>query len=108
MTSFTERFVSVVAGVAAIASIGIGAAAAADVPLQGPPVGAPDYYGAPPAAAYPPPAYAYQAPPPAYYYAPPAVAVVPGPYYYPGRYYGGPWGYGGPYWHYGYRGRFRR
>ena len=109
MASFTGRLIDIAVGAIAITSIGIGAAAAADVPLQGPPAAAPDYYGnPPPAEAYPPPpAYAYPVPPPAFYYAPPAVAVVPGPYYYPVRYYGGPWGYG-PYRGYAFRGRYRR
>jgi hypothetical protein len=106
MRSFTRRFFQAAVGAITIAGMGLGAAAAADIPpLQGPPPqapgnygGPPQYYGYPPADEgypYPPPppaAYAYP-PPPAYYYAPPPVAVVPGPYY-ARRYYDGGWGYG--------------
>jgi hypothetical protein len=106
MRSFASCLIDAACGAIAITSLGLGTAAAADVPpLAGPQP--PGYYGGPPAGEgypYPPPAaYAYP-PPPAYYYAPPAVAVVPGPYY--PRYYGGGWGYG-PYRGYGYRGRHR-
>jgi hypothetical protein len=74
-----------------LTGLGVGTAAAADIPPQ------PPQYG--PGPAYPPPTV--YAPPPVYY-APPPVVVVPGPYYprrfgyglgpYP-RYYG-PYAYG--------------
>jgi hypothetical protein len=130
MRSFASCLIDAACGAIAITNLGLGTAAAADVPPLAepqppgyyggspggevypyPPPAAYAYpppagYGYPPPAAYaypPPPAYAYP-PPPAHYYAPPAVAVLPGPYY--PRYYGGGWGYG-PYRGYEYRGRRR-
>jgi hypothetical protein len=120
-----------VAAVGAIAwgSVGIGAAAAADIPVpESQRQAGPGYYGAPeeyygePAPVYrqPAPVYGYPAPPPVYgyYYGGPAVAVLPGPYY-RRPYYGGPVygvrrfapriarGYG-PYGRPGIRGPYRR
>lgn len=83
------------AGTIALASIWIGAAAAADLPFAPQPQAPypqaqvqppPDYYPPPPPAqgyAYPPPvAYEYPPPPAAYYeYQAPPVVVVQRPYY---------------------------
>ena len=115
MRSLTRRLVDAAIGTIAIIGVGIGMAAAADIPpLPGPPQ-APEYYGGPPQLygnppppeaypyAPPAPAYAYPPPPPAYYYGPP-VAVAPQPYY-PRRYYGA-WGYA-PYRGYWNRGHYR-
>jgi hypothetical protein len=95
MRTVTKWIMAATISAGAVACVGIGAAAAADVPVpygqprQAPP---PGYY--PPEQGYvyrqPPPAYVYPAPPPVYYEAP-VVAVVPPvyePYYYGPRYYG--------------------
>jgi hypothetical protein len=103
MRSFARRSIDAALGAITITGLGLGMAAAADIPpLQGPEP--PGYYGGPPANegyAYPPPA-AYGYPPPAYYYAPPAVAVVPAPYY-PRYYYGGVYASRRGYWYGGRR-----
>lgn len=88
------------AGVAAMgaiawSSVGVGAAAAADIPMpEYQRQAGPEYYDEPPAAYQPPPppVYGYPAPPPVYgyYYRGPAVAVLPGPYYRRPYYYGRP------------------
>jgi hypothetical protein len=110
MRNFKGQAMAAAIGVIALGSVGMGAAAAADmVPeaeLQAPsPEYYPNprrYYSEPPAQLYerPPVAYRY-APPPAYYaYGPrPGVVVVPEAYY-PRRHYGPVYG-GRPY---GFRG----
>ena len=94
----------------AMTCIGVGAAAAADIPAQPQPR---EYY--PPQQGYYPPQqgyveevspdYVYPAPRAYYYAPPPVVAVVPGPYYGP-RFYGprfyGPRWYGPRFAHGGY------
>src|SRR5262245_38489981 len=83
----------------ALTCVGVGAAAAADVPVP---------YSQPPQQGYvyreAPPTYVYPAPAPVYrYYEPPVVAVVPPPLYYYGRPYYYARGYG-PHWrHWGHR-----
>ena len=99
-----NRSIAAAIGAIAFGNVGIGSAAAADIPttpqaqVQPPP---PDYYASPPVEeryVYPPPAvYGYPPPPPTSYYeyeAPPVV-VIPRPYYL-GRHYGPVYG-GYPY-----------
>jgi hypothetical protein len=92
MRNIARLPIAAAAGIVALASFGIGTAAAADIPTTPQPpaypqaqVQPPAYYPPPPRAegyAYPPPV-TYQYPPPqAYYeYEAPPVVVVPRPYY---------------------------
>src|ERR1700722_16115360 len=105
MTDIVQRFIPMVAGAIALGTLGIGSAAAADIPypqaqVQPPP---PNYYPRPPIEG------GYAPPPVSYYgYEEPPVVIVPRPYYV-GRYYGpiynsGPYGVRGygPYIAHGY------
>jgi hypothetical protein len=95
MRNIMKRSIAAAIGAIALGNVGIGSAAAADIPtpqaqVQPPP---PDYYASPPVEegyVYPPPVvYAYPPPPPTSYYeygAPPVV-IIPRPYYL-GRHYG--------------------
>jgi hypothetical protein len=97
MRNIMNRPIAAVIGVIAFSNVGIGSAAAADIPttppqaqVQPPP---PDYYASPPVEegyVYPPPVvYGYPPPPPISYYeyAAPQVVIIPRPYYL-GRHYG--------------------
>ena len=96
MRNIMNRPVAAAIGAIAFGNLGIGSAAAADIPttpqaqVQPPP---PDYYASPPVGehnAYPPPVvYGYPPlPPTSYYeYETPPVVVIPRPYYL-GRHYG--------------------
>jgi hypothetical protein len=95
MQNIMKRSIAAAIGAIAFGNVGIGPAAAADIPtpqaqVQPPP---PDYYASLPAEEgyfYPPPVvYGYPPPPPTSYYeygAPPVV-IIPRPYYL-GRHYG--------------------
>ena len=96
MQNIMKRPIAAAIGAIAFGNVGIGSAAAADIPatpqvqVQPPP---PDYYASPPVEegyVYPPPVvYGYPPPPPTSYYeygAPPVV-IIPRPYYL-GRHYG--------------------
>ena len=104
MRNIINQSIAAAIGAIAFSSVGIGSAAAADIPttppqtqVQPPP---PDYYASPPVEegyVYPPPVvYGYPPPPPTYYeYAAPTVVIIPRPYYL-GRHYGPIYG-GHPY-----------
>jgi hypothetical protein len=99
MWNIVRRPIAATLAAIAFGNVGIGSAAAADIPtppsqVQPPP---PDYYASPPAGEgyiYPPPVvYGYPPPPPTSYYeygAPPVV-IVPRPFYL-GRHYGSIYG----------------
>ena len=102
MRDFSTRTIAAVVGVIATCGLGIGSAAAADIPVrEAPPPQygeSQDYYGAPPIEERyvyrrPPAVYGYPAPPPGSYYeyGPPTVVVLPPPYYLRR-----PYAYGGP------------
>ena len=102
MRDFVKWVIAATVGATALTCIGVGAAAAADVPVPQRQA-QPEYY--PPAEEH----YVYPAPPPPvyrYYYGPPVVAVVPPIYpYYGPRWYGPRFARG--YGHYGRPWRYR-